>query len=96
MPETKNTTVDHQIFMGLRKYTLWLGLLTAVAFGVISTVMLLPYFFDSSDSWPRRSGLGISVDALTGCQYLLSPKGGVTPRVDASGKHLCDKQAATP
>lgn len=37
----------------------------------------------------ERSGLGLRTDAQTGCQYLVSPWGGITPRLDRDGKHLC-------
>lgn len=38
----------------------------------------------------ERSGLALRTDAQTGCQYLASPWGGLTPRVDRAGKHICD------
>ena len=44
---------------------------------------------DSTDPIDGRSGLEIKVDALTGCQYLTTPKGGLTPRLDANGKQIC-------
>lgn len=44
---------------------------------------------DSTDPVDGRSGLEIKVDALTGCQYLTTQKGGLTPRIDANGKQIC-------
>ena len=44
---------------------------------------------DSTDPIDGRSGLEIKVDAMTGCQYLTTPKGGLTPRLDANGKQIC-------
>lgn len=41
-----------------------------------------------------RSDMRILVDHGTGCQYLRSASGGLTPRLDASGKPMCKRQAA--
>lgn len=43
---------------------------------------------DNSDA-KRRSGLIVRTDALTGCQYLETILGGVTPRLDKDGKQIC-------
>ncbi|MET4187638.1 hypothetical protein ABIB86_000413 [Bradyrhizobium sp. JR1.7] len=45
--------------------------------------------FDDSDAAPKRSGLRIKTDNLTGCQYFITVFGGITPRVDGSGKQIC-------
>lgn len=44
---------------------------------------------DMPDS--RRSGVLVRHDALTGCQYLEGSRGGLTPRLDATGKQVCKK-----
>ena len=45
---------------------------------------------DSTDtSFFNRSNLQIKVDNLTGCHYLNSARGGVIPRVNKDGKHIC-------
>lgn len=36
----------------------------------------------------ERSGMGLRTDHGTGCQYLVTPFGGITPRVDAHGRHV--------
>lgn len=36
-------------------------------------------------------GMILRVDALTGCQYLVEPRGGITPRVDDAGRHICER-----
>lgn len=36
----------------------------------------------------ERSGLGLRTDHGTGCQYLVAPFGGITPRVDSQGRHV--------
>lgn len=42
---------------------------------------------DTTDPPNGRSGMGLHVDAQTGCQYL--SRGGLTPRLDRDGKHIC-------
>lgn len=44
---------------------------------------------DSTNPVDGRSGLRPHIDALTGCQYLSGQEGGITPRLDASGKQIC-------
>ncbi len=46
---------------------------------------------DSDTSYAQRSGMWVRRDALTGCQYLEGARGGITPRLDADGKHICKK-----
>lgn len=43
---------------------------------------------DSTDPEGGRSGLMIWTDALTGLQYLATPLGGLTPRLDSNGRHM--------
>lgn len=33
----------------------------------------------------------IMADAATGCHYLVNPRGGIVPRLDAQGHHICLK-----
>lgn len=35
------------------------------------------------------SGMGLHTDARTGCQYLSTYNGGITPRLDENGHHIC-------
>lgn len=37
-----------------------------------------------------RSGFRILIDHGTGCQYLRTTSGGVTPRLDGHGKPMCE------
>lgn len=46
--------------------------------------------WDSTDG-ESRSGLGLHTDNLTGCQYLSSPRGGLVPRFDKDGTHICNR-----
>lgn len=41
-----------------------------------------------------RSNLRILIDHGTGCQYLTTAGGGVTPRLDANGVPICKKEPA--
>lgn len=41
-----------------------------------------------------RSNLRILIDHGTGCQYLTTSGGGVTPRLDANGVPICKKEPA--
>lgn len=43
---------------------------------------------DATDG-EHRSGLGLRTDHGTGCQYLVTPWGGITPRLDRQGQHMC-------
>lgn len=45
--------------------------------------------YDSTDPPGERSGLGLLVDAHTGCHYLTTARGGITPRYDRDGNHIC-------
>ena len=44
---------------------------------------------DSTDLPGERSGVKPTVDALTGCHYLRTLFGGITPRMGADGRHIC-------
>ncbi|RWE44219.1 DUF6440 family protein [Mesorhizobium sp.] len=45
---------------------------------------------DDTDPFNGRSGMRLYADARTGCQYLGAPGGGITPRLDAHGKQICE------
>jgi hypothetical protein len=47
---------------------------------------------DDTDPAHGRSDLRILTDHKTGCQYLAGSKGGLTPRLDQSGKHMCEQK----
>lgn len=50
---------------------------------------------DDTDSDKERSNLGLRTDHGTGCQYLVTRQGAITPRLDARGSPLCTPQDAT-
>ena len=41
-------------------------------------------------------GLGVETDAETGCQYVVTPWGGIFARLDPDGKPLCRAPASKP
>lgn len=41
-----------------------------------------------------RSNMRVLIDHGTGCQYLRTAGGGLTPRLDSSGLPICKKEAA--
>lgn len=45
--------------------------------------------YDSCDGEGHRCGLRIRTDALTGCQYLESTGGSLTPRLARDGRPAC-------
>jgi hypothetical protein len=64
--------------LGLCVIILWLQLAWIV----------LPIGRDDTDG-EARSGLKLRTDARTGCQYLESAGGGLTPRLGKDGRHVC-------
>lgn len=64
-------------------------------FGYLIIIMLIMFglnffniWYDDTDG-KTRSGLSPHTDNLTKCQYLSSKNGGLTPRVDSKGNHIC-------
>lgn len=80
-----------QTFKDCTNWIMW-----RVFFALLGMLFLLlsPFARDDSDAgggWgDKRSGMGVHVDALTGCQYL-SRSNVLTPRLDATGKQICTK-----
>lgn len=67
----------------------WIGILcvplTVAAFLAV-TDWFAPAPFDSTDAPPLRSGMRLYTDHGTGCEYLGTPFGGLTPRLNATGR----------
>lgn len=64
-----------------------LGWILLLACGVWLLSWLQP--LDSTDGRDARSGMRLRVDYGTGCQYLESTWGSLTPRLDEAGKPMC-------
>lgn len=62
-----------------------------VFFWVITVMLILSFFsVDNSDKNAFiRSDMSLKTDYLTGCQYLTTFWGGITPRLDKDGKQVC-------
>lgn len=63
---------------------------------VIAVIVLVTWGHASRDDsdGKKRSGLIVYTDALTGCQYLGTVVGAITPRLDKDGKIVCVKEAS--
>jgi hypothetical protein len=75
----------------LKKWTLWIARLIALVIVIAWTIAQTPLGRDDTDSgsWGGgRSGMKVMTDALTGCQYLTVPGGGITPRLEGYGQHV--------
>lgn len=81
----------------LKEYTLWLAG-WAVAILVLGWVMsCLPTGRDDTDEpgwFGKRSGVEPVIDHRTGCQYLRTRDGGITPRLDVDGRQIGCKRDA--
>lgn len=61
-----------------------------IVFVIIMFGYYLLYPTDTSDEGRfSRSGLALHIDAKTGCHYVASQYGGITPRLTAEGAHIC-------
>lgn len=68
-------------------------LFAALCWCVITIVSASPLFKDATDApgwFTSRSGMGLSIDHETGCQYLTHD--GITPRLNTQGHQVCFKQ----
>jgi len=78
-------------YESLREWTFWLGCWVVAVMIVDACLSVSPLGRDDSDEpgwFARRSGMRIMIDEKTGCQYFAAQRGGLTPRLDAHGKHL--------
>ncbi len=48
-------------------------------------------FYTKVDPRTGTAGLAIETDAGTGCQYILTPLGGIVPRTARDGHQMCGK-----
>ena len=60
-----------------------------VAAGVVILVVEWLQPKDNTDPPDGRSGMALYTDALTGCQYLGTGWGGLTPRLYSDGVQVC-------
>lgn len=61
---------------------------------VLGFLLVARYFYpperDDTDGPEKRSGMALYIDYRTGCHYLGNPFGGITPRLDQDGRHMCE------
>jgi hypothetical protein len=74
----------------MKQFIIWMLVFVSVLL-FLRILSVSPLGRDDTDkeAWGERSGINPVTDALTGCQYLLSPSGGITPRLDGDGRHIC-------
>jgi hypothetical protein len=79
---------------GVKDALLWLIgliLIAQVALALVNRVIASSDFErDDTDPAGGRSDMRILTDARTSCQYLMASRGGLTPRLDKDGKHMCE------
>ena len=74
-----------EIYERIKKDVVWI---CAIVLAIQFIWWAFPISRDDTDG-DTRSGLVPRTDARTGCQYLESAGGGLTPRLDKAGKHIC-------
>jgi len=57
---------------------------------IIVIIVLFNKTDDTDVSKLKKSGMRLMIDNGTGCHYLGAPEGGITPRLDKDGNHICD------
>lgn len=73
----------------LKDWTRWMFGWLMLFFIVGVAMGFLPFGRDDTDGeWPHRSGMSPMTDARTGCQYLRTADGGITPRLDGNGRQI--------
>ena len=76
----------------------WRELLCAMLVGTAIGGVIKAWDYDATDQpeaenvVDRRSGMTLYTDYGTGCQYLQAGLGGLTPRLDKEGNHVCDTE----
>ena len=75
----------------LKKFTKWLGLWVVIFYLITTAISQTSLGKDDTDKpgwFTKRSGVELVTDELTGCQYLSAKNGGITPRLDLTGRHI--------
>ena len=72
----------------LKEFVVWLAGWWVIGHIILAAISWLPFGRDSTDPpWPSRSGLSVFKDEWSGCEYLATSKGHLTPRMDTKGYH---------
>lgn len=68
---------------------IWLGIAAALALLVRGAATGTLPFQTHVDPDTGTAGLLVETDAATGCQYIVTPWGGIVPRTDRDGRAIC-------
>lgn len=68
---------------------IWIGLAVAVVLLVRDAAAGALPFTSRVDPDTGTAGLLVETDRGTGCQYIVTPWGGIVPRTGADGRQLC-------
>ena len=77
-------------------WLLWFGVAAVVI--VVSRAAITGHrpFETAVDKDTGTAALLVATDAATGCQYILTPWGGIAPRTGRDGRQLCSPPSAAP
>ena len=65
-------------------------ILSVIVFLILLSILFNPPEKDSTDPIDGgRSGMALHTDAMTGCQYLSTPLGGIVERKNKDGQQVC-------
>ena len=67
----------------------WIGILAGLAALGRSVAVGGPPFAARPDPETGTAGLLVETDRGTGCDYIVTPWGGIVPRTGADGRQLC-------
>lgn len=81
--EELEKTIKNGVAKGIG--TFWLVFASALLASILGVDYFRPY--DDTDDGKERSGLIICIDSKTGCEYLTTKHGGLTPRMNQSGTY---------
>ncbi len=75
---------------GLLYWLVWVLIAGIVAFVAHAGATGGFPFYSRVDPRTGTSAISVETDAATGCQYILTPLGGIVPRTGRDGKQVCD------
>lgn len=87
MLESAFTKAGKEVFSHVTTWVIGVGIVTLC----VTAVFFNPV--DSTDAGKdNRSGMKLRIDHGTGCHYLETIGGGITPRLKPDGEHLCGSE----
>ncbi len=67
----------------------WIGIAVVVIWLVRDVAIGTSPFTAKVDPDTGTAGLLVETDAATGCQYIVTPWGGIVPRTGSDGRQVC-------